>query len=763
MPSLPSPFQRALEGLAQNSGRTVVIAGPPLSGKSRILEEFRASLAEKNARIVQLRGSYRQRSVPFGALDGLRAAPSAEAEGQENPSSPDAAEPIAAAGAMPVPYLSDELPRSRRGRAANRGRASFLGQPVRARAANEGDPDAYWRELQEGFRVPHPTPVVFLIEDATLFDSDSREFIISLSRRTRLRPFVIALALDTSNPGFMAWEEGFVGRGDVDWVHITEPTRDPREAHRLKAVYDGLPTLTQRVAGYVALLGGSVGEVVLSRVARQNFTQLAEAMLPATGVGLLKITEGKVSIPHLPWIPLTADLIPESQRKEMHLEIASAFSALSPEPNLGRRIEVARHYLEWQPGPMALRYLLEAAELSLQLLAFDTAEELLEQALECAGAVPPAEREAVDAELRLLHAQSLFYAGRLTEAESELRDGLSGAFQAHLRTEQVAEWFEPLLLAIRAVGPRPSLMVVLSELAERAHDNRALEIEVLLESLLAEFHQERRETEQAHAESHRAALIARQLPEGHMQAMALVAVALSRVEGTPAEQEQAAHFLRAARVLLGKARRWELDYMAEDIEARLAEVRGDTAGGRKIRERSLGPVQRQRLLPIELTHRLAILDGLLDEKVTRGVADSLARARTIAETLHLLPPSALLFRLWLLEGRMAALDEQSEEARERWLAVAEEPAACSLPRLRAEALFRLALLEHTRNRADEAFPFVTALETPEMMNALPASWRPLVPDLASIAPASEHGGGRIPPGEPSRPEHAPERRERARR
>ena len=642
------------------------------------------------------------------------------------------------------------------------GELRFWASPYGPVPRTKGIPDAYWHELLTGFRVAHPTPVAILVEDATLFDSDSREFLNSLSQRARFRPLVIVLALDTSNPGFMPWEEGFVGRGDVDWVHITEPVRDPREAHRLKAVYDGLPTLTQRVAGFVALLGGSVGEVVLSRVARLNFPQLGEAMLPASGVGLLKVTDGRVSIPHLPWVPLTMDMIPETQRKEMHLEIANALSALSPEPNLPRRIEVAHHYLEWMPGPMALRFLLEAAELSLQLLAFDSAEELLAEALVCTGAVPPAERLAVEAELRLLHAQSLFYAGRLVQAESELRDGLSGAFQAHVPTDQVAEWFEPLLLAIRAVGPRPSLMAVLSEMAERAHDDRALEIEVLIESLLAEFHTERLEAREAQAESHRAALVARKLSEGHMQGMALVAVALSRVGGTPLEQAQAARYLRAARVLLGKARRWELDYIAEDLEARLAEVGGAITEGRQIRERSLNAVQRQRLLPIELTHRLAITDGLLDQGITKGVPESLARAGIIADTLHLLPPSPLLLRLWLVQGRLAALDELGEEARERWLAVADEPGACGLPRPGPQALLRLALLEHARSRPEEALPFLTALETPEMSSALPESWRALLPNLATLAPYSDRGGGRIPPAEPLR-RRGPERREGARR
>ncbi len=761
MPSLPSPFLRALEGLTENSGRTVVVAGPPLSGKSKLLEEFRARLGEREAKVVQLRGSYRLRSVPFGALDGLQDPTKSGASGGDDSTGDGDLAPLPAA-VVPVPFLGDNLPRSRRGRTA-RPRSSFLGAPARGRSANEGDPDGYWHQLLEGFRGDHPIPFVIVIEDATLFDADSREFIISLSRRARFRPFVIVLALDSSNPGYIAWEEGFLGRGDVDWVHISEPLRDPREAHRLKAVYDDLPVLSQRVAGFVALLGGSVGEVVLSRVTRLSFAQLGEAMLPAAGVGLLKVTEGKVTIPHLPWVPLTGDMIPETQRKEMHLEIANALSALSPEPNLARRIEVARHYLAWMRGPMALRNLLEAAELSLQLLAFDNAEELLSEALGCTGAVTASERLGVEAELRLLHARALFYAGRVTEGEAELRDGLTSAFQAHVPPDEIAEWFEPLVLAIRAVGPRPSLASVLSEIAERAHDDRALEIEVLVESLLAEFHQERRDFARARAESHRAALIGRRLVEGQLQGMALVAVGLSRMEGTAEEQAQAARFLRAARLVLGRARRWELDYMAEDLEARLLENRGEAAAARQMRERSVATVQRQKLLPIELAHRLAIIEATLDEGTTRGVQESLTRARSVAETLHLLPPSPLLLRLWLVEGRVAAMEESNEIARERWLAVADEPGPSGLPRPHAEALVRLALLEFARKRPDDAGPFVQMLENPRVVAALPTAWHGIVPNLATVAGGTDHGGGRLPPAESPARRRDPERRERARR
>jgi hypothetical protein len=761
VPSLPSPVLRVLQGLAENSGRTIIIAGPAVSGKSALLEEIREQVVAKGARVIALRGSYRGRSVPYGALDGLRDEPSAEAPSEsadEDGAVPDAPiMPIA-----PVGFLPERMPRSRRGRGDGR-RTSFLGQPIRARAANEGNPEAYWREILPEISGPTGHPVAILIEDGSLFDSESRDFVVALSRHARLRPLLIGIVLDTSVPGYVAWEDAFLGRGDVDWVRIQRPLPDPREAHRLKRLFDDTPSVTQKVVGYVDLLGGSVGEVVLSRITRLNFSQLAEAILPATEVGLLKVQDGKVTLPHLAWNGLVADLLPEKQRAEMHLEIANALTALSPEPGLARRIEVARHFLAWYPGPMALRHLLEAAELSLHLLAYDSAEELLAQAIGCLGAVPPAERTSLEPELKLLHARALFPSGRLAEAESELQSGVDASLKAGIPTEELAEWIEPLILDMRVVGPRPSLVQTLVELVERGHDSRSIELEVLLEALIAEFHWERGRTDEARAESHRAALLARKLPEGHLQAIALLAVGLSRIEGSGDEQELASRFLKAARALLGRSRRWELDHLAEDLEARLLEVRGETARARILRERSLTTLQRQKLPPIELYHQLGIAEILLDAGGKDGLEGALARAHTLVDSLHLLPPSPALLRTWLLEGRQLARSDLVEEARDRFAAVAEEPGALGIPRLRAEALLRLALLEYADGREEEGAAAVASLRLPEVLASLPRRLAPIVDRAQELAPTSEHGGGPLPPPEPAAGPASPQERERRRR
>lgn len=762
VPGLPTPVLRSLQGLAENSGRTLVVAGPPTSGKSRLIDELEGHLKNRSARIIRLRGSYRSRSIPYGSLDGLRSENggnrgSGAANGTEGlGADQDISVPIS-----PVPFLSERMPQGRRSR-GERPRTTFLGQPVRGRSANEGDPDAFWLELQPEFVGPNAHPVAILIDDGALFDTESRDFIVSLSRRARFRPLLIAIALDTSVAGFATWEDGFLGRGDVDWIRIPHSLPDPREAHRLKAIYDDLPSVSQRMVGYIALLGGSVGEVVLSRVARLPFPQLAEAILPAAGAGLVKVQDGKVLLLHQAWVPLTEDLLPEKQRREMHLEIAEALSALSPEPNLNRRTEVARHYLAWFPGPMALRYLLEAAEISLELLEFDAAEELLDQAIGCLTSIPPAQRDPLAPELRLLHARALFACGRLTDAENEVREGLDGAIRGHVAADMVAEWIEPLLLTMRVIGPRPSLSTTILELIERCHDAELVEVEVLFEALVAEFHYERNLPEKARTESHRAALLARRLPGQHIQALALLAVGLSRIEGSTEEQELAERFLRAARLLLERTRRWELDALAEDLEARLLEVRGNFVKAREERERSIPTLQRAKLPMLEIYQQLGLVELLLNREAPRGVGPTLDRARTLTDLLHLLPPSPTLLKFWLLEGRSLAVNDSVEGARDRWQAIVDLPAVDTIPRIKAEALVRLALLEFAVGRRDRGMELVRRIASPEVRSALPGSWKDWVNDLERLAKASDFGGGPLPPPAPLERRRESQGRERAR-
>ncbi len=737
-----------------------MIEGPPTSGKSRLLREMRTAVAAQGGRVVELHGSYRGRGVPFSGLDGLRVTPgSPEEGGADAAGESDELLPRATDAPMaPVVSDPDATPRSRRVR-AGRLRTTFLGQPVRSRSANEGDANAYWEELLPEFRGDDAHAVLIAIDDAALFDAESREFVVTLSQRARLRPLLIALTLDTAVPDSTLWQETLLGRRDVDWIRLTQSAIDPRETYRLKEQFDRLPPATQRITGFVALMGGEVNEAVLSRVCRLGFGRLAEALVPATQAGLVRAEDGNVTVARRAWVPIVPELLAEDVRRSIHLEIAEALSALSPGSDASREDEIAHHYLAAGPAPMAVAHLLEAADQSLRVYAFDSAAALLSDAVGCLGDIPPAERRTIEPEVRLLFARTLFYAGRTSEAEAQVREGFYGAIHADTSATDLAEWVEPLLLAMRVAGPRPSLTTTLVDLAERCHEARLTEVEVLLETLIADFYRDRNLLERARAEALRVAQLAHGLPERHLQALGLLTMAFAGVEGTPSEQDQAERYLRSSRYLLGSTRRRELDYIAGEYEARLSEARGEIDRARALREQSLAPLQRERLLSIELYHVLGLAEILIDRATPAAFEAHLARARTIVETLHLLPPSPGLLKLWLLEGRRLALAGDLDSAREFWLAIADLPPASAIPRLRAEAVARLALLDLSIEREGEAATLTALVRTPELATALPRNWVAWLPHLGELAPAIEHGGGRlVPRPSPPRREGAERRR-----
>ncbi len=747
VPSVPSAAIRAIEGISQDSGRTLVVAGPPASGKSKLLAELRLRLQSVGARVISLEGSYRGRNVPYGALDGLRAPrPAPEASPSEESPEPALGIDIGAGPLGALPLGADPPAGQSRRRRGSRGRRSFLGTPVRERSANEGDPVAFWNEILPEFRGPEAHPIAILIEDGALFDDQSREFVIALSERAPLRPLLIAVSLDTSVPDARLWEERLIGHGEVDWIRLTTTTPDPREVLRVKSLYDDLPGATQRLLGVLALLGGDSGEVVLARVARLRFTQLGETLLPAIQIGLARVRDGRVELVPREVATIVGDLLTPGTRRQIHAEIAGALTALSPEPNPTRRIEVARHLYLGDPGAGAAARLLEAGEISFGLHAFDTAAELLEDAVACLAAMSIADRAAVEPELRLLYARALFCAGRPSEGEAQLREGIETALRAGLASAALAEMVEPLLLTMRAVGPRPSLTMTQLELAERAHDAGLAEVELLFETLLADFYLERNQGERSRAAALRAAQIAHGLRERYLQAFGLLAMGFSRITGSAEEQGKAERFLRAARHLFGSARRWELDHLAGEYEARLLEARGDALPALHLRRRSVAALEREKLLALEVGHEVGIAELLLDEGTGSGAQAALVRARAIIQSLHLVPPAPAVLRLWLLEGRQHALSGEGPAARDAWEAIADLPEMKSNPSIRAEALVRLALLERSLDRADAAEARETELAAPAVAAALRPAWRRSLGRIAEFAQASQLGGGRFPPG-----------------
>ncbi|MCI4327595.1 MAG: ATP-binding protein [Thermoplasmata archaeon] len=756
MPLTRAPVARSLSGLAEGSGRTLVITGPPLSGKSELLAELRSALAARPVRMIELRGTYRDRTTPYATF--------AAAE----PRSADAPEPDPVVGpfAEPEPEIAPEVvlelpaspfafgpvddpPRSRR--RPERGRTSFFG-PSRPRGEAMVDPREYYRNLVEGFRTDPGTAVAMLVEDATLVDAESRDVVLHVSERTRWRPLLVVLVLDTSLPAYSAWEERLLGRGDVDWVRIPQAKPDPREAHRLGENFETIPDATRRVLVFTALMGGSVTEVSLGRATRLNFRALAETLAPAVEANLVRVADGRVTIPHLAWVGLLPELVPEPVRKEMEREIGDALAALNPEPDLKRRIELANHYYAAAPDPTALRYLLETAEISERLAAYDASEEAVAKALTCLPSLPAADRPEAEAELEMFHARTLVFTGRVAEAELALEEGISTALNEKVPPERLEEWVELLLPALRAGGPRPSLVLELSELADRCHDSGAIAAEVLLLIALSEFAIDREQRDRARLDAERALKMARTLGPGPVQGLALLSMGTILAEGTGPERALAQRFFASARSMLAASRRYGLEQIAEELRLRILEHRRDAKDAISGHERAIPVSQRLRAGVVELYHHLDVASLLYDGPETGygRATKSVQRARELTETLHLLPPSSGFLREWVLEGRLAAADERLDVARDRWTAILDRPGPVLYPRIRAEAALRLALLEFADHRPNEARAYLDRLHGEELEKSLPKSWVIGPETLEQKAEGLHHGAGPLPTTKSSR-------------
>jgi hypothetical protein len=330
----------------------------------------------------------------------------------------------------------------------------------------------------------------------------------------------------------------------------------------------------------------------------------------------------------------------------------------------------------------------------------------------------------------LLQFRVLAFAGRMPEAELTLREGITQAIDGQIPTDRLEEWVEALVPILGTIGPRPSLVTLLVELAERCHDAGASAPEILIQSVLARYDLDRGRIGKAREEANRAARLARTMGQGPAQALALLAVGMTRTEGTPEEQRLAERFLRSAELMLGRARRYGLELDAEEAQLRLREVRGERDLARRARERAIPAAQRFRNLPVELAHQLAIAALLLDGPPDARAAAALKRAHEIVETLHLIPPSPPLIQLWLLEGRLLSDTGHLPGARDRLEAVAELSAVSVAARTRAEARLRLAILEAAAGLDDAAKAQVRLLGQAELRNAMKPEWRDWYQSLA---------------------------------
>ena len=737
-PSALAPVQRALQSLRDGAGRLLLIAGPPDSGKTELLNQLRGRLTADRVRVIDLKGRYQEREAPYAALAPL-------ARGAEEPTGePASVPPESGFGMAGLGGLGESEPSSRRAR-GDRHRGTVLGvaYSTRSRVGATFDAEEYWNRLSDAVRDDTGRPTALLIDDGTLLDPASRDAVLALGARAPLGPLLVVVVLNSGEPAVSAWEERLLGRTAADWVRLPSSRADPRESHRLKVTFEGLPKETQRVLAIAALLGGATTEVVLSRVTRLTFGQLGDALLPATESRVVRVDGEKITIPHGEWSLLIPELLPAARVRELHREIAEALEAMNPEPTLGRRVEVAHHFFQWERGPMALRFLLEAAELMDRVLAFDSVVQLLGQGLECVPSLPEADRASAEVELRFLLARAMLLSGRCTEAETELREAVSLGLDRHVAPEALEEWIEPLLPALAVVGPRPSLIALLAEVADRFHDAGQILPEVLFQSVVASHEHRRGRGELARREAFRALHRARGLPRGLTQAVALLAVGTTRSDGGPEEREVAAKFFQLAATILGEVRRTGLQQWAEELRLEVARPGPDAAATLDAHARAIGVLQRTRLHSLELGHHLAVAEILLERKPgDPRIERALKRAREIVDLLRLAPPTPGVYRLWLGEARTRLRDGEVEEARVRLRALADRPAPTVPSALRLDATLRLVELELGDRRAESAQRYFEGLPEATFPSGRRPSWEAY---RAQRTAPPRAGPGAVPP------------------
>jgi tetratricopeptide (TPR) repeat protein len=605
------------------------------------------------------------------------------------------------------------------------------------RASGNVRPEEFFARFVEDLGSPEGAPLAILVDDASLLDNESREFLIYLSGRARLSPLLLLFVLDSSLPAYGVWDEALSGRNDVDWVRFPWSRPDPRDVARLRGQFRGLSAPAQQLVRLVALLGGSTSQVLLGRISRMTPTQVAESLHAPVTANLLRIRGDRVNLGSESWAPIFVDPIELAERRELHLRIAHALAAMHPEPSTEQLVEIADHRFEHGKDVDALRSLTAAATSLERDARFDEAEEATERAIVCAASLPTDDRLGVEASLRVTRTRLLLSTGRLEEAEREFREGLSMASLARLSRERLEELLQSIVPALRIAGPRPVIMNDLAELADRFHDSEAYAAEVLTILVLTEGDLQRGRLDKAREEAGRVSRIARELPRGPMQAVALLCVAEPLIEGSEPERRIATRCIRSARALLAGHRRPDLQLYADEVHARRLVSRGERAAAAVVHEQAASVAARTRILPYELIHQLSLASLLIEDRADPRLPTALKRAQQLGEMLRLSPPSPPFLEYLLLRGRAAVKADRPFEAREYWGAVGSAYGATVPTQYRAEAWLRLADLELTQHLPEAAREHLRHLETPEALRGLRLEWAPWLADLRNRVDRSE--------------------------
>ncbi len=709
----PVAFRRAYAGLDALSGRTVVIAGPPLSGKSAHLVDLAAQLGRRGTVVLRAEGSYRERDVAYGALVGIweqytqrLESVSGEKLSEEPPGGWDSL-----LGGAGLPAVG--------GRRRTRERR-WTGPPAGRTAVNGFQSfAAVWATVTDRFRAGHRQPAALLVEGAGLLDPEGRALLLEASRQVRLRPFLLALELDSSLPSFSAWEEELLGRADVDWVRFPHARPDEAEILRAREALAALEPASRELVGFVALLGGTASEVSLARIARRRTSEVAGLLGPAVSEGLLRVTENRVGIAREGWGPIVEESLPEETRRTMHRAIADALVALNPEPSLERRFLIADQYFASEAGPIALRHLVEAGRLAERTYAFDRADEALGRAVRCVPTAPDPSQRELAAQLRIDRARLLAYMGLPTESEEQVREAIEEGLRLGLSPDRLEELFLPLIPVVFVLGPRPTFRQLLLETADRLAAAKAPTAEAIVHLLLAFQHVLAGDRSEARSSVAKADGLT-QGPGGEMvRALALIVQALVELLRAGPESTGALEALERVRRLVRGTNQTELEILCQLVEGRLANLRAGREEGLRILDRGLHQAERTGLLWLELQVQLERVPLLLQGASGGEPGATLRRCRSLAETLHLLPPSPTLLRCWNFEARLARQQGRNDEARERWLDLVAHAGFSHLPRWRASGLVQLSQLEMGVGAADRAREYMEQLDKEELRAALP--------------------------------------------
>jgi hypothetical protein len=721
--SQPPAFLRAYAGLEARTGRTIALAGPPTSGKSAKMAELKAELDLRNVIVLTAEGSYRDREVDYGAIATLWS------QFSDTVGDSSGAPPSLVPGRFADAFGGEGMP-AMGGRRRTRGFRIGAGSNPRTGSGGFESMTAVWTAVTERFRSGVPISVALLIEDATLLDPASRTLLLRLSRLARRRPFLLVLELDSSLPSFAQWEEELLGRADVDWIRLGHPHADARETDRLQEIVASLPASTSRLVGLVAMLDGATSEVVLARIARERTAELGDLLRPALSANLLKLSEGRITVAHEYWVDHLIENIPEESRRKMHRTVAEGLEALNPEPNLQRRFQIADHYFRAEAGPVALRHLVEAAHLAERVLAFDPAEEAVAKAIECIPRAPDPALAEMAIGLRLDRARLLAFAGRPTEAEQMIQEAIDAAAVERPPESRMEELLLTLVQVVYLLGPRPSLRQILIDVSDRLQKLKWPGAEAIARALLAYLELLGARLPEAQAEIAKAHPLSERPGDELARTAGLLFDAMIQLRRAAKE---AASFADKFDLLMHELRGshlTELELLATVVEARWTELRDGRGAGLKVTDRGLIVAERTGTLWLELHLQSQRVALLLARDPSSNVGPALQRCEYLVETLHLVPPSPALLRVWGFEARVAQAQGQFEEAREGWLDLLAHGGYCQLPQTRAQAIFRLAALNLEMHVPERAQKRIEQLHAEGLVPYLPGRLLAALPTLS---------------------------------